>query len=310
MAKWYVNGLSKMTGLGVQTLHYYDRIDLLKPSMRQANDYRLYSEEDLVRVQQILALKSFGFKLSVIKRVLSKEITPMEQFKSQVKILDEKAESLLAASAVMKAIIAEHKNDKSIPWKKTIELIEVYSMAQKLEKRWAAKELSPSELKEYVDFESGLDAVKRQDFENSWAKIIAEIQTNIDKDPTSAYGIKVGKRCMDMVNNLYTTEHAGVKQTVWEKGAKRGHSDMPPPVVEWMDKAIDSYWRQRLYKILGTAGQANADTVNMWDQVMTEMFGDSIERRLEVVQVAMTDEKVSTAARNWLKSHYKISDKS
>lgn len=46
MAEWYVKDLSKLTGVSVQTLHHYDRIDLLKPSVRLSNGYRIYSETD------------------------------------------------------------------------------------------------------------------------------------------------------------------------------------------------------------------------------------------------------------------------
>lgn len=46
MTKWYVKDLSKITGVSTQTLHHYDRIDLLKPSIRLANGYRVYSEKD------------------------------------------------------------------------------------------------------------------------------------------------------------------------------------------------------------------------------------------------------------------------
>ena len=61
MTQWYVKDLSKLTGISVQTLHHYDRIALLKPSLRLSNGYRLYSEQDLLKLQQIIALKFFGF---------------------------------------------------------------------------------------------------------------------------------------------------------------------------------------------------------------------------------------------------------
>ena len=57
MAQWFVKELSKLTHISVQTLHHYDRIDLLKPSVRLENNYRLYSEKDLFKLQQIIALK-------------------------------------------------------------------------------------------------------------------------------------------------------------------------------------------------------------------------------------------------------------
>ncbi len=57
MTQWYVKELSKLTHISVQTLHHYDRIGLLKPSLRLANGYRVYSEKDLSKLQQIISLK-------------------------------------------------------------------------------------------------------------------------------------------------------------------------------------------------------------------------------------------------------------
>jgi len=57
-------------------LHHYDKIGLLKPSMRLSNGYRLYSETDLLKLQQIIALKFFGFELSQIKLLLAKQDNP------------------------------------------------------------------------------------------------------------------------------------------------------------------------------------------------------------------------------------------
>jgi hypothetical protein len=71
MAKWYVKELSSLTGVSVQTLHHYDRVSLLKPSVRLDNGYRLYSEQDLAKLQKIIALKFFGFVgLSTAKKCM------------------------------------------------------------------------------------------------------------------------------------------------------------------------------------------------------------------------------------------------
>jgi DNA-binding transcriptional MerR regulator len=55
MTQWYVKDLSNLTGVSKQTLHHYDQIGLLKPSLRLTNGYRLYSEADLLKLQQIIA---------------------------------------------------------------------------------------------------------------------------------------------------------------------------------------------------------------------------------------------------------------
>lgn len=59
MTQWYGKDLSRLTHVTVQTLHHYDRFGLLKPSLRLSNGYRLYSEKDLLKLQQIIALKFF-----------------------------------------------------------------------------------------------------------------------------------------------------------------------------------------------------------------------------------------------------------
>jgi MerR family transcriptional regulator, thiopeptide resistance regulator len=46
-----VGDLAKQTRASVRTLHYYDEIGLLSPSHRTEAGYRLYSEDDIIRLQ-------------------------------------------------------------------------------------------------------------------------------------------------------------------------------------------------------------------------------------------------------------------
>ena len=52
-----VNEISKITGVSVRTLHYYDAIDLLKPSKITEAGYRLYDDTALSRLQNILLFR-------------------------------------------------------------------------------------------------------------------------------------------------------------------------------------------------------------------------------------------------------------
>ena len=56
-----VKQLSDLAEVSVRTLHYYDEIDLLKPSKIGANNYRYYDESALLRLQQILFYRELGF---------------------------------------------------------------------------------------------------------------------------------------------------------------------------------------------------------------------------------------------------------
>jgi len=115
MAQWYTRELSKLTKISVRTLHYYDRINLLKPSARLPNDYRLYSEADLVKLQQILALKIFGFSLSQIKTMMEKHTNPLDNLRAQKIHLEEQVKHLQCTMQILNDAISnlELINSKS-----------------------------------------------------------------------------------------------------------------------------------------------------------------------------------------------------
>ena len=55
--------VSDLAGVSVRTLRYYDKIGLFSPSSRSDTGYRLYSDGDLGRLQQILLFGELGFSL-------------------------------------------------------------------------------------------------------------------------------------------------------------------------------------------------------------------------------------------------------
>ena len=67
---YQVKEVVRMTGVSVRALHYYDEIGLLVPSGRTGAGYRLYNDEDLLRLQQILIGRELGMPLEEIKRSL------------------------------------------------------------------------------------------------------------------------------------------------------------------------------------------------------------------------------------------------
>ena len=66
-----VNKLAKISGVSVRTLHWYDHIGLLKPAFYEANGYRYYEEEQLLKLQQILFFRELGFPLKDIQKMLN-----------------------------------------------------------------------------------------------------------------------------------------------------------------------------------------------------------------------------------------------
>ncbi len=71
MAMMTVNEVSKLTGVSVRTLQYYDKIGLLSPAAYTESGYRMYDDASLERLQHILMFKELQFPLKEIKEIIN-----------------------------------------------------------------------------------------------------------------------------------------------------------------------------------------------------------------------------------------------
>ena len=96
---------AERAGVTVRTLHHYDRLGLLSPSGRTEAGYRLYGDRDLVRLEQILALKFIGFPLQEIRRLLKRDAKdlPSALRRQRTLILEKRRLLDLAAQAIQRA---------------------------------------------------------------------------------------------------------------------------------------------------------------------------------------------------------------
>ncbi|NMP32732.1 MerR family transcriptional regulator [Thalassotalea sp. M1531] len=62
--------MSKLAGVSVKTLHHYDEKGLLVPFRQQANGYRVYTQNHLVRLQQIIIYRELDFSIEAIKSLV------------------------------------------------------------------------------------------------------------------------------------------------------------------------------------------------------------------------------------------------
>lgn len=90
-----VKEVSQLTGISVRTLHYYDDIGLLTPDHTTEAGYRLYSDENLATLQQILFFRELDFPLKKIKELLtSPTFDRQKAFELQRKMLITKRKQL------------------------------------------------------------------------------------------------------------------------------------------------------------------------------------------------------------------------
>ena len=90
-----INEVSKLTGVSIRMLHHYDKIKLLEPSKRTDSNYRMYNDDDIARLYQILLFKELEFPLQEIKQILDdKDFNREEVLKAQRNPIFEKKQRL------------------------------------------------------------------------------------------------------------------------------------------------------------------------------------------------------------------------
>lgn len=312
MKKWYAKELATLAKVSVRTLHYYDKIGLLTPSLRQHNHYRLYSEKDLEKLQQIVALKFFGFELADIKSMLTNQTDAARHLALQEKILKKKADAIREASRILKRINEECSEKSPLRWERIIESIEVYQMTKQLDDNWVKEIFSQEELKQYAEFETKLKANATAEdkarFEEKWFELIDEIKKGLQYDPTSPEGIMLGEKFMTWVNNLYGKQYAHLRTKKFEQGFGEGKGlkahGLTKEIVDWLEIATNAYWKKRIYDLLDKVNQA-ADNVLVqeWQNLMDDMYGHEQERKTQVLNDVMVDNQISQVAKDWLAKH-------
>ena len=98
-----VHEFAKKTGVTIRTLHHYDRVGLLKPR-KTRHGYRVYSDADAARLDQITVLKLLGLSLTDIKAALASDSRRGELLKVQRYRIGHRRQLLAVASDMLEQI--------------------------------------------------------------------------------------------------------------------------------------------------------------------------------------------------------------
>lgn len=164
-----VKEVSKLSGVSVRTLHYYDEIGLLHPSEVTETGYRLYDDTALERLQQILLFRELEFPLKEIKEILdAPNFDRNKALQQQIELLTikkEHLENLINFARGIKALgvrymdfsafdtkkIDEYSKQAKEQWGKT----ESYKEFKEKSKDWTedtAKDIAGDMMKLFVTF--------------------------------------------------------------------------------------------------------------------------------------------------------------
>ena len=235
---------AKLTGVTVRTLHHYDRLGLLKPSRYTGAGFRLYSEDDFARLEQIVALKFIGFSLNEINNILKRGTSDLATtLRQQREAIEEKRERLeLAVKAIERAEYVV-KTSRAPGWETFAKIIEVINMQSNID--WTKKYYSEEAQSEIQKRAASIPHEVIEQGQRDWATLITEVQAAVSagEDPASEKSQALAARWSDLIKGF-----TGGNPEI-QKGLNRMYSDrenwpasMPKPfsddVQEFIAKAM------------------------------------------------------------------------
>jgi DNA-binding transcriptional MerR regulator len=162
-----VGELAKRCGLTVRTLHHYDSIGLLKPSLRSAAGYRLYDRANVERLHRIQALRQLGLSLADIGNALSGPQAPLaEVIDKQIAQLDRElaqAARLRERLLALRAQLVSGQPPDLADWLDTLEMMTMFE-----------KYFSPEELQQ-------LPLHADPHVQPRWDALVGEVQAAMDR---------------------------------------------------------------------------------------------------------------------------------
>ena len=191
-----VNEVSKLTGVSIRTLQYYDTIGLLKPVEYTEAGYRLYDDTSLERLQQILLFKELEFPLKEIKGIIeASNFDRNRALEQQIELLimkKEHLENLIDFARGIKGIGMKYMDFKVFDTKK----IDEYSKRAK--EQW----VQTAEYKEYEEKTKSWTKDDEVAVANEFMEIFVEFGRMKEKDPSDEQVQVQVKKLQD-----YITEH-------------------------------------------------------------------------------------------------------
>lgn len=162
-----VKEVSRITGLTVRTLQYYDKIGLMPCNEYTQAGYRLYDEAALERLQRIMLFKELGFQLKEIKDILdNKDFDVDKALTQQINLLNMKKDHI---DSVIKLAKQLRKGEGTLMFE-VFDTSKMDDYAKKAKERWGRTEA----YQEYEEKAKGRTASMQQDMAEDMMSIFAQ----------------------------------------------------------------------------------------------------------------------------------------
>ncbi len=235
-----VGELARRTGLTIRTLHHYDDIGLLKPSLHTESGHRLYTAADLARLQQVISLRQLGFSLEEVGACLDRsDFSPVELIRRHVARLREQIDMQKGLCERLEGLVAYFSKDSAeeVSAEQFLQTIEEMNM---IANHYTPEQLECFKKRNEEAAAAGVDI--DQQGTNDWAALLADYTAEMHQgtDPADPKLLELEKRRQALVH-AFTGGDAAIEQNLTRLWTEQGDKlcaqyGMDPKVMEYLGK--------------------------------------------------------------------------
>jgi MerR family transcriptional regulator, thiopeptide resistance regulator len=224
-----VGEFAALSGVSVRALHHYDQLGLLRPSMRTEAGHRLYTEWDLLSLQQILTLRYLGFSLEQIGQLLTRpEFDLATSLRAQREVLRERIAELHDVGTALDRLLSQQ--EATGQWNWTL-VAQASTAAAHALTRKGTKMNDEQMMKRFEELGKQLRPGEREEIEQEWTTLMDEVKANLHLDPTSPRAVELADRWNTMTAKTYASYRDrgfdDLWQAVGEKHKENAFADNP-----------------------------------------------------------------------------------
>lgn len=240
----HIHDVQKLTGVTVRTLRYYDSIDVLKPASRTEGGHRLYTNEEIKKLQQIQFLQNIGFQLQEIKAMLaSDEWNWLESLKKQLAFVQKEQKYLQEKEQSLKELISSIGMEGKDRFRAIQKIMHLSQQDKEMRKKYRESMFDERE-------QSLWENVPNMSFDDpeslEWIALIGQIKQHMDKGPQATKMQQIIKRMDEKREEAFAGEEEFIDK-LWdmrmseEQSEKLGLYPIDQGVLDFMNEAYILY---------------------------------------------------------------------
>lgn len=232
-----VKEVAALSGVSVRSLHHYDDIGLLTPE-RSLSGYRIYSEDDLEKLQRILFFKALDLPLATIHQLLTNEVDALSTLQKQHQLLLEKKQYYEQLLKHSERIIQTTRGEITMTKEERFEGFQLDNNPYREEaaERWGESAVSWAE-----------DAIKgrEKDVQQEMQSIFKKYAVLVGTDPASEVAQQVTNEWFQLLNTMgnypIAVFHQLGEMYVQDERFQKNLNQLGPGVAQFMRDAMNAF---------------------------------------------------------------------